>query len=53
MKGWKTKVGAVLIGIGASLQSLGYPEYAELLMRIGEVFGIIGVAHKIEKAGKL
>jgi hypothetical protein len=53
MKGWKTWAGAALIGAGAVLSFLGQPVLGELLTRLGEGLALIGVAHKIEKAGIL
>lgn len=64
MKGWKTKVGLLLIAVGEATKGLSAtmaaPELApEIYLKIGEVLvyagGIMtawGVAHKIQKAGE-
>ena len=51
MKGWKTYAGALLIALSGGLNYLGMTEEAALVLQIGGALGIIGVAHKIEKAG--
>jgi hypothetical protein len=64
MTGWKTKVGAVLIALGGILAAAGPVLPAELLvyaewfhfvevimMAAGASFGVVGIAHKVEKAG--
>lgn len=52
MKGWKTYVAAGLV-IGAELaRQLGYGEVAAALLAVGGAAGLIGIGHKIEKAGK-
>ena len=50
MKGWKTWAGAALVGASAVLGFLGYSELAEMALTVGGALGVIGVAHKIEKA---
>lgn len=59
MSGWKTKVGAILLGVSGLLKtladSLGAPEltvYAEIFAAIGGPLTAVGVAHKVEKAGE-
>ena len=64
MEGWKTKTGAILIGIGGVIAAMGpvlpvellvYAEWFKfveiILFAAGAAFGVVGVAHKIEKAG--
>jgi hypothetical protein len=54
MSGYKTWIGAILM-IAATGVQYAFPQYAAIgdaMMRIGEVFGIVGIAHKVEKAGK-
>ena len=51
MTGWKTWMGAALIGIGAALKFLGYVEIGAALEGFGVALAAVGVAHKIEKAG--
>ena len=63
MTGWKTKVGAVLIALGGILAAATpvlpaeIAQYAEwihfvevIFMAAGAAFGVVSVAHKIEKA---
>jgi hypothetical protein len=50
--GYKTYLGAVLIGVGAALKALGYSEVAEVLMRLGEALGVAGIGHKLAKASR-
>ena len=50
MKGWKTWVGAVLIGVSAALEAAGLGEWAKVAATIGTAFGIVGLGHKVEKA---
>jgi hypothetical protein len=63
MEGWKTKTGAVLIAVAGIVAAMGpvlpvalgpYAEwfkFAEvILFAAGAAFGVVGVAHKIEKA---
>jgi hypothetical protein len=57
MKGWKTWAGAAIIGFAGTLQFLdpSFPtidmsKMAEVLLYIGGSLGLVGVAHKIEKA---
>lgn len=51
MRGWKTWTGAGLVAASAVLGYLGEPEAAKGLLGLGAALGIIGVGHKIEKAG--
>ncbi len=54
ISGWKTLTGAILMIVSTGIQ-YGFPEYiaiGEAVMRMGEVFGIVGIAHKVEKAGR-
>ena len=51
MSGWKTWTGAILMIISTGVH-YAFPQYSAIgdaVMRIGEVFGIVGIAHKIEK----
>jgi hypothetical protein len=63
LTGWKTKVGAVCIALGGILAAASpvlpaeiaiYAEWVHfvevILMAAGAAFGVVGVAHKIEKA---
>lgn len=50
MKGWKTKAGATLTGVGVALRLLGYEELGDALASFGAILMGVGVAHKIEKA---
>lgn len=60
MKGWKTWLGMGITVLAGALMSLGkaYPEiqWAEPvgdgLLLVGGSLGIVGVGHKIEKAGQ-
>ena len=52
MSGYKTWIGAILMIAATGIQ-YAFPQYeaiGDAVMRIGEVFGLVGVAHKIEKA---
>jgi len=49
MKGWKTYLGAILIGAGFTLDALGMSPLGEILKGIGATVGVIGLGHKIEK----
>lgn len=54
MGGWKTWGGAILVGVAAAGKLL-FPEYAEyfdLMLKFGAMLGLVGIGHKIEKAGK-
>ena len=51
MSGWKTWAGAAIMGASAVLKFLGYDELAELVLVVGTALGLIGLAHKVEKAG--
>ena len=50
MKGWKTYAGCAIVAGGAVLRYLGYVEIADMVMAVGASLGLIGVAHKVEKA---
>lgn len=54
MKGWKTWTGAVVLGLAATLEALGgeYGEWAKAVMMAGGALGLVGVGHKLDKAGK-
>ena len=52
MKGWKTWAGAGFMAAGAVLPYLGYPELGAAVMKVGGALGVVGVAHKIEKAAR-
>jgi len=49
MKGWKTWAGAALIAASAVLTFLGHGEIAGMIGTIGASFGLVGIAHKVEK----
>lgn len=51
MKGWKTWVGAALVGAGAVATFLGQPDLGSMLTGLGAAVAAVGVAHKIEKNG--
>lgn len=54
MRGWKTWFGAALFALSQFAVTV-FPEYAGTITKfvevLGEFFVIVGVAHKIEKAG--
>ena len=50
LNGKKTYIAGALIGIASTLNYLGYPEIASLVLHFGEALGIIGLGHKIAKA---
>jgi hypothetical protein len=50
LNGYKSYIGATLIGLGAAAAALGYPDLAALVTRLGEAIGLMGVAHKLAKA---
>ena len=52
MKGWKTWAGAVIMGIGAVLTQLGYPELADAFKAFGFAVIAVGLGHKLEKNGR-
>ena len=49
--GWKTKVGALFIGLAAAITAVGYPEIGDQLRMLGEAVLGLGIAHKITKLG--
>jgi len=49
LNGYKTYIGAILIGLGAALTAAGYAEIGEPLTRFGEALSIGGVGHKLAK----
>lgn len=52
MKGWKTWVAAGVAIVAAGLEAQGYGTAAKVLLMVAGALGMVGVAHKIEKAGK-
>lgn len=50
LNGYKTYLGAILIGAGAALSAAGYAEIGEPVTRIGEALAIGGIGHKLAKA---
>lgn len=50
LNGYKTYLGAALIGLGAVLTALGYADIGEPLTRFGEALSIGGLGHKLAKA---
>lgn len=52
MKGWKTWTGAALVAASAALDFLGLGAYAEIALYAGNALGLVGIGHKIEKAGE-
>lgn len=56
MKGWKTKVGALLIGASqvvplAGLSADMTTNVTHVLVGLGGLFSVWGIGHKIEKNG--
>lgn len=56
--GWKTKAGAILVGLGTTLKLLGDVEFGEALELVGTILlgpGVtllgLGIGHKIAKGG--
>jgi len=47
--GWKTIVGALIIGAGEVVTALGYPELGIAIKGVGTSLFGIGAAHKIVK----
>ena len=47
--GWKSYVGAVVIGVGAVLTAFGKHQYVEMLYAIGAALGITGLRSKMER----
>ena len=52
MGGWKTWLGAALVGLAAAARALGYEAISEVLLMAGAALGIVGIGHKVEKASK-
>ena len=52
MSGWKTWLGAALVGCAAAARALGYEAISEVLLMLGAALGAVGIGHKIEKANK-
>ena len=52
LNGYKTYIGAAIIGISAALDILGYGQYSQAVMLIGSALGLVGIGHKLDKAGK-
>lgn len=50
MKGWKTWLGAAIIGAGAALEAAGYKGAAETAALLGAAIAAVGIGHKIEKS---
>ena len=50
MKGWKTWLGAALVGASAVVGYTGNSELAKVLLALGAALGVVGIGHKIEKA---
>ena len=50
LNGKKTYIAALLIGVAASLQYLGFPEIAAVIGGMGSALAVAGVGHKITKA---
>ena len=51
MKGWKTWVGAVLIAVGHTMQTI-FPDLYDVgqtLQGLGVAITAVGIGHKIEK----
>lgn len=54
MSGWKTKLGVFLMTIGEFYRVLGGdPALADAMRSAGEAIAVLGIGHKIDKAGKL
>ena len=49
MAGWKTYVGAALLGLTAVLSYFGHGQYSEVLYALGAALGITGLRHKLER----
>lgn len=49
MTGWKTWGAVILYGVGHALESMGYPEWGQLVINASYMLGTVGIAHKIEK----
>lgn len=47
--GWKTKIGAVLLVVGAGLKTLGMVEIGEAIHEVGMAIMGLGIAHKVVK----
>ena len=47
--GWKSYVGALMIGVGAVLTAFGHHQYVEILYAIGAALGITGLRSKMER----
>jgi hypothetical protein len=60
MKGWKTKLGAALTGLGGILKTLGESgtepailvPLGEVLLYVGGPLTLWGLGHKLEKAAR-
>jgi hypothetical protein len=52
IKGWKSIVGAILVGFSAVMEYSGMHGQSELIKYLGLSLLGLGIAHKIEKAGK-
>ena len=51
LNGYKTYLGAAIMGLGAALAYLGQPDIGRALEGLGVALGIVGIGHKIEKSG--
>lgn len=49
LSGYKTYVGAALLGLGAALEALGFSEFGLIARQLGEAIAVVGVGHKIQK----
>lgn len=47
--GWKTKIGAALLVVGAGLKALGMVELGEAVHQVGIAIMGLGIAHKVAK----
>ena len=50
--GWKTMAGALLILLAVVFQAMGKPEWAEIVQRVGEGVGLIGLRDAVAKLPK-
>lgn len=50
--GWKTIAGAAVILVSVILQAIGYPEYSEYALKIGEIIGLVGLRDALGKLPK-
>ncbi len=50
LNGYKTYLGALIMGGGAALAYLGFPDVGKALEGLGLSLGLIGIGHKLAKA---